>query len=116
MPPKKLEDKVSQLFISRNPTKMKEIEKFINEGIGGLVVADELNMNAVRKFYGGLCPERAALDAVMANDIILVSHPEMFIPMRNTILEAAEENREIEEKVNDSYGRIIEHKNKIGIL
>ena len=48
----------------------------------GLIISDELNMGAIKKFTKNNL-EKAAISAIRANDIILISHPEVFHFMKN---------------------------------
>ncbi len=82
----------------------------------GLIVADELNMGSIRDYHGFTSLGKAAVDALKANDILLISHPDTFIFMRDAVLNAAKEYREIREMVNDRYKRILKYKKKIGLI
>ena len=85
-------------------------------GFEGLIVSDELNMGAVREYYGKEYTNDSALDAIKANDIILISHPQTFHPLRDIIYKAAKEDTELQEKIEDSFNRVLEYKQLIGLL
>ncbi len=92
-----------------------EVEKFLREkfSFNGLSIVDELNMGAVRQFYGENYVKKAAVDAAYANDIILISHPETFIPMRDAIMKKAERDKGLVEKIDESLERIYKAKDPL---
>ncbi|MBN1377347.1 glycoside hydrolase family 3 protein [Candidatus Woesearchaeota archaeon] len=113
---------ISCLDKEKPATISEKVYDFIRKELGfnGLIVSDELNMNAIKDYYSGLKPEKkpekAALDALITNDILLISHPETFIVMRNAILKKVETNTEIRKKIEESYKKIIKYKKIIGLL
>ncbi len=96
----------------------KKVYKFVRDKLRfkGLMVVDELNMGAIKQFYGFTSVEKAAIDAIKANDIILISHPDTFVFMRNAIFEEAKKSWEMRKVVNNRYKRIIKYKKKIGLI
>ncbi|MBR9703809.1 glycoside hydrolase family 3 protein [Candidatus Pacearchaeota archaeon] len=96
----------------------KKTYKFIRNELRfkGLIITDELNMGSIRRFYNGSHVEIAAIDAVYANDMILISRPKTFLKMRDAIYEVALKNKKMREVISDRYKRIIRYKKKIGII
>ena len=81
----------------------------------GLIISDELNMGAIKNFTKNNL-EKAAISAIRANDIILISHPEVFHFMKKSILDMAEEFDELKEKIELSYKKVISYKKKINLI
>lgn len=109
---------VTAIDNTRPASLSKKNYKFLREKLKfkGLIVADELNMGSIRDFHGFQSYGKAAIDALKANDILLISHPDTFIFMRDAILGAAKEYREIKEMVDDRYKRVLRYKKKIGLI
>lgn len=95
-----------------------KVEKFLRDNLDfkGLSVTDELNMGAVKEYYSGTNLEQTAVDAVKTNDILLISHPETFLPMRNSILKSAVKNKKILNKIDESYKRVLHYKKIIKLI
>ena len=93
-------------------------EKYLKTNLNfeGISVVDELNMGAIKEFYGKDYVKKAACKAVMTNDIILISHPETFIPMRDAIVKKALNNIKMKLKIENSYNKILKLKKKIKLL
>ena len=109
---------VTALDKSKPASLSEKVHRYIRKkmNFSGLVVSHDLKMGAVKKFYGERYAEKAALSAVKSNDIILVSHPETFFPMRDCILDAAKRSQELRKKINKSYERILTCKGNIGLI
>jgi beta-N-acetylhexosaminidase len=92
--------------------------KLLRENLGfkGLCVADELNMGAVKEFYGEEYLHKAPVDALNINDVILISRPETFIPMRDAVVDTAKDDREFSDRIDKAYERVIEFKRRIGLI
>ena len=98
-----------------------KIDKFLKNELSfnGLVIVDELHMGAIRQYYRldhKEVPKRAAVDALKVNDIILTSHPEDFIVMRDAIIKEANKNEKFLERVDEAYKKILYYKKIINLL
>ena len=80
-------------------------------GFDGLIVTDGMDMNAITKYYSD---DEAAVLAVMAgNDIILMPrNPELVI---NSIVDAVEDGKISEERINSSVRKILSAKKWLGL-
>ncbi len=85
-------------------------------GFNGLSVIDEVNMGALKEYYNKKDKRKLAIDALKVNDIILTSNTKDFILMRNAILEEAHKSKQIKDKIDESYKRIIYYKKIIGLI
>jgi len=99
---------LSHLDFEKPASLSEKVESFLRDELGfkGLSVVDELNMGAIREYYGSHSPEKAAVEAARANDIILISHPETFLVMRNAIIKEAEKDENLRRKIEESYERV----------
>ncbi len=97
-------------------------DKFLRDKLNfdGLAVVDELHMGAIKQYYSRMnCEEilkKSAVDALKVNDIILTSHPEDFIVMRDAIVKEANKNEKFLERVNKVYNKILYYKKIINLL
>ena len=80
-------------------------------GFGGVIVTDDLVMEAITDLYGA--EEAAVLAVLSGNDLLCSSEYKI---QYNAVLEAAKTGRIPEERINESVLRIIEWKYKIGIM
>ncbi len=106
-------------FDFEKPASLSEkIELFLRNELGfkGLSVVDELNMGAIKEYYGTHSPEKAAVDAVRVNDIILISHPETFLVMRDAIVKEAKKDANLRMKIDESLEKILMFKKIIGLI
>ena len=70
-------------------------------------------MGAIKEFYGQNYEEKIAPDAFLANDLLLISHPEKFIIMRDAIFKFVQGNKKNQSELEESYQRILKFKKLI---
>ena len=77
-------------------------------------------MGAVRQYYSRLSSKevskKSSVDALKVNDIILTSHSEDFIVMRDAIVEEANKNKDFLNRVNEVYNKVGYYKKIIKLL
>jgi len=90
-----------------------EVHKIIREELNfkGVIMTDDLDMEGISSF---ISQEEAGVKAIEAgNDLILSSTYKTQIPY---IIDSVKSGRITEERINESVMRILEWKNKLGIL
>jgi beta-N-acetylhexosaminidase len=92
-----------------------KVNRFLRKlGFSGLAVSDELFMGAIQQFYSKT-DTSLPLDALQANDILLTSHPEHFLDMKNSIMDAAK-NKTTMQRIDEAYKKILRYKRILKIL
>lgn len=124
-----LEEKPCAVLMSHAITTAIESEKntpsclseyWVNEilrkkyGYDGIIFSDDIFMGALKD--NGFPPETAVIKAIMAGiDVIMISEKRISVPV-NLIVQLAQENPDILNRINQSVKRIISYKIKAGIL
>jgi len=103
-----------------NPASLssKVIEDLLKDELGytGLVITDDITMEALGEYYKGTDGEhkKRAIDAVKAGaDLILESDNARVAGIIDAIVDAVKRNQIPEERINDAYERILTAKSKL---
>ena len=99
-----------------------KVDEFLKKKLkfDGLTVTDELHMGAMKRYYPKLTSEEAlkktCINALIVNDILLSSHPDDFIVMRDAIIKKANKNKKYLKLVNEAYNKVLHYKKVINLL